>query len=103
MALTIDAGSPLLVEIEFTRAEPFKGYTLFDPSVATYVIIAPDNTEKVSGSLTTHDVGRWYCMIQTETNWDAGDYVVRISSTYNSASDIEVKETAFTLSTAHVS
>ena len=108
MALTIDAGSPLLIEVEFTKAEPFKGYTLFDPVTADYVVLAPnviiepDDYVIVSDNLLMHDLGRWYCIVQTLTSWAAGDYVVRITSMYDTSSDVEVKETAFTLSTTHV-
>ena len=101
MAITINAGSPLLIEVEFTKADPFKGYQLFDPNSTVYKVIAPDNvTIKDTGSLLLHDIGRWYCVVQTETTWDLGDYTVCITSIYDTTSDVEVKKTAFTLSAA---
>ncbi len=103
MAITVDAGSPLLIEVEFTKAAPFSGYTFTDPTSTAYtVIFSSTNTVKDTGVLLSHDTGRWYCILQTDTDWDAGEYIVRVSSTYDTSSDVEVKEIAFILSTDYV-
>ena len=108
--LTVDAGSPLLIEVQFSRAEPFKGYKTFDPTVYTYSTNGPDgepltadtsfgNLIKVANDPV--DAGRYYCIIKTEDIWENGNYPVKIVSSYgtdpNTVSDIDIKESVFTL------
>jgi len=108
--ITVDAGSPLLIEVQFSKAEPFKGYTTFDPSVHTYITKGPDGLEVVqptaSGSLLKVptdpvDAGRFYCVIKTGEGWENGNYTVKITSSHgedpDTTSDIDVKESVFTL------
>lgn len=108
--ITVDAGSPLLIEVQFSKAAPFKGYTTFDPTTYTYTTIGPDGVtltaptssgalSKVSGDPV--NAGRYYCVIKTQEGWDNGDYTVRVVSAYgeipDTVSDIDIKESVFTL------
>lgn len=108
--LTIDAGSPILIEVQFSKAEPFKSYVTFDPTVCTYATYDPSGDAVVdttaSGNLTkvatdAVDAGRYYCIVQTTADWTNGDYKVRITSSHGSepsiTSDVDVKEAAFTV------
>ena len=108
--LTVDAGSPLLIEVEFLKTAPFKGYKPFDPTTNTFAIYGPDGIaltdENAAGSLTkvendAVDAGRFYCIIQTVSSWSNGNYTVRVSSAYGTApdviSDVDVKDSMFTL------
>ena len=108
--VTVDAGSPLLVEVQFSKAEPFKGYKTFDPTTYDYETYGPDGElvaeDTASGSLTkvtsdVADAGRYYCVIKTSEEWPNGDYKVKIISSHgtspNVISDIDIKESIFTL------
>lgn len=108
--LTIDAGSPVLIEVQFSKAEPFKSYVSFDPGTCTYATYDSTGTAIVdasaSGSLSkvANDAvgaGRYYCIIKTTTSWANGEYTVKITSSYGSEpniiGDVDVKEAAFTV------
>ena len=85
-----DAGSPILIEVEFKKVTPFDNYEYYDPDTSSITITDPDDVVKVDeAALTQTDTGKYYYVCQTLEGWAVGIYRVRIDSTSGSYSDVE--------------
>lgn len=97
--MIIDRGSPVLVEAEFKKHDPFNSTLVyFDPTTATITITSPDGTKVAdTQNLTKSATGKWYYIHQTTINSLKGAYNVSVTATLNANSDVTINPSAFAL------
>jgi len=98
MAMIFDAGTPVLVETEFSKNEPFSNAVYFDPTLPKLTVIDPDGIVMVDGvSLIKQDTGKWYYVIQTVAGWAQGGYEVKVTCSDGTHTDITIARRSFLL------
>ncbi|NOZ68025.1 MAG: hypothetical protein GXP46_01950 [Deferribacteres bacterium] len=95
---TYDRGTPVLIEAEFKRNEPFGGPAYFDPTSPKVTVTAPDGTVMVDGAaMTKQETGKWYHIFQTDISWEKGPYNVKITCSDGTYNDVTVARGIFRL------
>ena len=91
-------GSPITVEVQFYRREPYGTPTLFDPTTATISVYKSGQSKDVTDEdLIKSETGKYYYVIQTTTSWATGNYSIWVQASDGTYDDDEVLLNAFTL------
>jgi len=98
MPATYDRGTPVLIEGEFKRNEPFSGVVYFDPTLPKVTVTAPDGSVMIDGvDMTKQDTGKLYAVFQTSEAWEKGAYNVKITCSDGTYTDITIARSIFKL------
>lgn len=83
-----NAGTAVLIEVQFKESIPFADDEFYDPTSTTLTVYDRNDVVRVdSASLSRSGTGKYYYPIQTEASWPKGMYRVLIqavSGIYNS-------------------
>ncbi len=95
---TYTQGAQILLEVEFTRNDPFANPYLFDPASPAVTVRDSSAVKMVNNqALTRNATGKWSCYIQTDGTWIFGIYSVFVTSADGIYSDTEIPACAFML------
>jgi len=96
-----ELGSAITIESEFKKHTPFdETDDYYDPTapVAKITVTDPGGVKKVDAqNMVKSEVGKYYYVIQTATNWTAGVYQVMVESGDGVNTDVAVDKSAFAL------
>jgi hypothetical protein len=100
-----DLGSALLIPVKFKVKTPFgsadgesSSEAYYDPTSYTITVYDEGGTIKVDGvALTKSATGKYYYIVQTTTDWDAGIYKVTVESGNGSNDDVTTEYKFFRL------
>lgn len=98
MAKPIQKGEAIILEVEFEKKIPFKGFVLNDPASPTVTVTDPNNAVVVNAAPLVRDsTGKWSYVVFTQTSWVVGDYSATIASSDIPTSNAEKFLQAFAL------
>ncbi|HDH51218.1 MAG TPA: hypothetical protein ENH31_00340 [Nitrospirae bacterium] len=96
---TFDAGSTIVLEVEFEKYVPYGALQKFDPYNYPDITVTDNlGTDKVDAvALVRSDTGEWSLIVQTETDWLTGVYAVKVTATDGTYNDVTTDLASFKL------
>ena len=89
MVTEYDKGSAVTIEVEFKKYTAFGEYAYFDPSSHKITVTDTNGNVKIDAvDLVKEETGKYYYIVQTETDWITGKYETKISSSDPTNTDI---------------
>ncbi len=94
----VDVGSPVTITAETKVKEPFDPEKLEDLSNIKVTVYDPNDDVKVNDQpMTKKYDGKFFHIVQTETDWVKGFYRAKVTGDYGGYNDITLKEEIFRL------
>ena len=101
MALNVDRGDTVAIEVEFKKLAPHASLSFFAPNNPTYSITDVASTvvaSTVALSLTNaNSTGLYHAIVQTSTEWVKGLYEVKVRASDGTFNSVEIEPREFEL------